>query len=155
MLVSLWQSDNDTPDSSVFTVRPGNAAILVATGFALKRTRTDPAEMESPQFACLHHLLFVDKNSRILALEPCSACDYVYDIIATDVSAYDEPVYVNGQPWGLSKCNNTMLWALPGTYYLHLNDTTGIGKAQVWIEIIGIEKLPLSVLGDFTGVCHG
>lgn len=155
MLVPLWQSDNDTPDSSVFTIRSGDMALLVATGFAPKRTRTGPAEMESPQFACLHQLIFADSNSRTIALEPCSACDYVYDIAASDIAAYDEPVYVNGQPWGLSKCNNTMLWALPGTYYLHLNDTTGIGKAQVWVEAFPVGKLPLGMLGDFIGVCHG
>lgn len=152
MLIPMWQSTNDTPDSLVFTLRTGEVALLVATGFALKRTRTTQTEMESPQFACLHQLIFEYNKDHALALEPCTCCDYMYDINVTDATIYDEPVYVRGCPVGLSKRNNTMLWALPGSYYFHLNDTTGIGTAQVWIDVFKSEELPLNLLGDFTGV---
>lgn len=154
MLVPLWQSDNHTPDSLVFTLRKREVALLVAKGFARKRTRTTQEEMDSPQFACLHHLIVEQGEDHSLALEPCTCCDYVYDITATDAIIYDEPVYLHGHPIGLSKCNNIMLWALPGTYYFHLNDTTAIGTAQVWIDVFKSGELPSNLLGDFTGVCH-
>lgn len=153
MLVPMWQADNDTPDSQVFSIQPGEVALLVATGFARKRTRISQTEMDSAQFACLHRLIFADGKSTTIALEPCNYCDYMYAVVA-NTAVYDEPVSVNGRTVGLSRCDNTMLWALPGIYYLHLNDTTGIGKAQVWIDVFNADKLPLNLLGDFTGVCH-
>lgn len=154
MLIPMWQPANDTPDSLVFTLRTGEVALLVAEGFARKRTRTTSTEMDSPQFACLHQLIFEYSNDVALALEPCTCCDYMYDINVTDATIHDVPVYLNGHPVGLSKCNNTILWALPGSYYFHLNDTTAIGTAQVWIDVFKAEELPLSMLGAFTGVCH-
>ena len=154
MLVPLWQPDNDSPDSLVFSLQAGEVALFAATGFARKRTRTDPVEMDSPQFACLHRLIFDDSKERVLALEPSSYCDYLYEIAASDRIIYDEPVYVHGCICGLSKCSNTMLWAVPGIYYFHLNDTTSIGKAQVWVEIFKADKLPIHLLGDFIGVSH-
>lgn len=154
MLVPIWQDDNDTPDSLVFSLQPGDVALLVATGFARKRTRTDAVEMDSPQFACLHRLIFDDRKGHVTALEPTSYCDYLYDVIAIDRIIYDEPVYVHGCGVGLSKCSNTMLWALPGIYYFHLNDTTAIGKAQVWVDVYKADKLPIHMLGDFIGVSH-
>lgn len=154
MLIPMWQSTNNTPDSLVFTLHTGEVALLEATGFSRKRTRTTQSEMESPQFACLHRLIFEYDSGSSIALEPCTCCDYMYEIGSTNTKIYDEPVYLHGKPLGLSKCNNTMVWALPGSYYFHLNDTTGIGQAQVWIDVFKSEELPLGLLGDFTGVCH-
>lgn len=150
----MWQPTNDTPDSLAFTVRIGETALLVASGFKRLRTCTSATEMQSKQFACLHRLIFEYSAERPVALEPCTCCDYMYEHSSFSSIIYDEPVMVNGKFLGLSKCDNTMLLALPGTYYFHLNDTTAIGTAQVWIEIYKTEELPLALLGDFTGVCH-
>lgn len=154
MLIPMWQPTNNTPDSLVFTLRNNEVAMLIATGFAKKRARTTYSEFDSPQFACLHRLVFEYNPKKPVVLEPCTCCDYMFEFSDEWSTVYDEPVYVNGCSMGLSKCNNTMVLALPGSYYFHLNDTTAIGKAQVWIEVFKSEELPLDLLGDLTGVRH-
>lgn len=152
MLIPMWQPTNDTPDSLVFTLRTGEVALLVATGFAKKRTKTTATEFDSAQLACLHRLIFEHNPDNIIALEPCTCCDFMYEFNSRSSVVYDEPVRVNGKTLGLSKCDNTMLLALPGSYYFHLNDTTAIGKAQVWIDVYKSGELPLELLGEYTGV---
>lgn len=157
MLIPMWQDGNNTLDSLVFTLRPGEVALVVATGFAKHRTRTTDTEFDSPQIACLHRIILEPNlTSGVVALEPCSCCDFAYEFNprAELVVVYDEPVYVNGRVFGLSKCDNTQVLALPGTYYFHLNDTTAIGNAQIWIDVFKPGTLPLNLLSGFTGVCH-
>lgn len=153
MLISLWQPDNATLDSAPFTLKPGEAAILTATGFAKKRTKTTAEEFDSSQVACLHRLIALISPSGVVTDEPSSLCDALSaNIYATTI--VDTAVRVNGSTLGLSKCNNTLVFALPGTYYFHLNDTTAIGAAQVWLDIVQADKLPAELLKDFTGGCH-
>lgn len=103
---------------------------------------------------CLHRLIFEYNPAKPIALEPCTCCDFMFEFSDSWSTVYDEPVRINGKPVALTKCNNTMLLSLPGTYYFHLNDTTAIGQAQVWIDIYKKEELPLELLGEYTGVSN-
>lgn len=154
MLIPMWQPTNDTPDSLVFTLRANEVALLVATGFARYRTRTTVTEMRSPQFACLHRLIFEYNADTPVALEPCTCCDFLYEHNPEWAIVFDEPVQLNGCVLGLSKCHNTMLLGVPGSYYFHLNDTTAIGRAQVWIDVFKSDELPLQLLGEYMGGRH-
>lgn len=152
MLIPMWQPKNDTLDSLVFTLNAGEVALLVATGFDKHRTRTTDSEFTSLQQACLHRLIFECNPIPSVMLEPCSCCDYMYELTGNKLSVvYDEPVMRNGCFISLSKCNNTMLLALPGSYYFHLNDTTAIGKAQIWIDVFKSDVLPLNLLSAYMG----
>lgn len=154
MVIPLWQPDNATPDSSVFTIKPGEVAVFTATGFAKKRARTTAEEFDSPQLACLHKLIVLTNPDGEVIDEPSSVCDALSDSVVFTTTVIDEPVRVNCSTVSISKCSNTLLWALPGLYHWHLNDTTAIGAAQIWMEIFQSSELPLGMLADFTGVSH-
>lgn len=155
-MIPLWQNGNETQDSPIFTIDVGKVAVLFATGFAAKRVRVSETELDGPQFACLRRVIFDCAPGVVVALEPCSYCDYLYEQGSLTKSIIcDEGVYVNGNALGLSKCNNLMVLGLPGSYYFHLNDTTAIGKAQIWVEMYNIADLPASLITQFTGECHG
>lgn len=155
MLIPLWQSTNHTANSLAFTLCANEVALFVAMGFESSRTKTTASEMRSPQKACLHRIIVEYNPEQPTALEPCNSCEFMYEYHPTKSTVYDEPVRVNGCVFSLSKCNNTMLLALPGTYYFHLNDTTAIGQVQIWVEIYKVDELPLALLGDYLGGCHG
>lgn len=155
-MIPLWEDGNNTPDSFVFTLKAGEVALLTASGFAARRVKTSASEMDGPQMACLRRLIFDCIPGEVVALEPCSYCDFMFaqgDM--TKSIACDEAVNVNGNALGLSLCNNTLLLALPGSYYFHLNDTTAIGQAQIWIEKYKADELPSALFEQFTGECHG
>ena len=42
-------------------------------------------------------------------------------------------------------CCNIGIIGVPGTYRLELNDTTAIGVAQVYAELIQVNKLPVQI----------
>lgn len=155
-MIPLWQDGNNTTDSLVFTLKAGEVALLVATGFEAKRVKTSASELDGPQFACLRRLIFDCEPGVIVALEPCSYCDFMFEQGSMTKSiACDQGVYVNGNALGLSKCNNTMLLTVPGSYYFHLNDDTAIGQAQIWIEKYNVEDFPSPTFAQYSGECHG
>lgn len=148
-MIPLWLPDNETQDSSVFKVQPGNTAVLVATGFERFRTNTDAKEFRSPQLACLHRLIFDYEQVGVGALEPRTACECVYEFTQTIINVTDEVMRRSGCLVSIGGCDTTGLVALPGIYYLHLNDATAIGAAQVWLELIKNENLPLPLLKEY------
>lgn len=144
-MMPLWSPENDTPDSSIFKVRTGFTAILIATGFSRFRTNTDAKEFRSPHLACLHRLILSDGTIPVGALEPCSACDYIYDI-SPAIVVTDEVARHSGCLMSVGGCDTIGVLPIPGIYYLHLNDATSIGTAQVWIEMYQNDSLPLPLL---------
>lgn len=147
-MIPLWLPSNETQDSSVFKVCPGTVALLVATGFERFRTRTEAKEFESPQLACIHRLIFDYETVAVGALEPRSACDYLYEITQTLTHVTDEVVWNKRCMWSIGGCDNTKIIAVPGTYYLHLNDASAIGQAQVWIDVYKTADMPIELLKD-------
>ena len=57
----------------------------------------------------------------------------------------DQFVQTNNGVWSLSMCCNIGIIGVPGTYRLELNDTTAIGVAQVYAELIQVNKLPVQI----------
>lgn len=147
-MIPLWLPENETQDSSVFTLTPGKVALLFATGFERYKVRTDSAEARSPQSACLHRLIFECERVPVGALAPCSVCDYLFNFTRTVCNYTDGPVWTGDCVWSLRACDNTKLIGLPGVYYLHLNDETAVGTAQVWIEMYRADQLPLGALAN-------
>lgn len=135
----------------MFTISAGEIALFTASGFAAERVRVSASEMVSPQVACLHRIGIDYAEGQPLTMEPSSSCDFAVVNSLVQSVIYDEPVYANGCTVGVSKCKNILLFGLPGTYYFHLNDTTAIGKAQVWLEVLKSKDLPLRLLDSFMG----
>lgn len=148
-MTPLWLPTNDTQDSAVFQILPGAVALLVATGFERWRKPTSSREVKAAQKACLRRL-FVDYSEEFVgALEPVGSCQFLYEITRTNTHITEVPVASHGCPWVISGCDNHKLLALPGAYYLRLNDETAVGTAQVWVEMFKISDLPLELLQGF------
>lgn len=149
MLVPLWLPDNETQDSSVFKVLDGYTALLVATGFERFRVNTETKEFRSPQLACLHRLIFLVDQVNVGALEPRTACDYLYEVTQNITNVTDEVMYRSDCMLTLGGCDTVGVLPIPGTYYFHLNDATAIGTAQIWIELYRNDNLPQSLLTGY------
>lgn len=143
-MIALWQPGNQTMDSAIFRVNPGQAVLLFATGFKPYKYRVSAQEARVPQEVCVNRMLFDSSDSR--ALVRCG-CDYVFDTTGIQLETLvDTPVFFNGCGWTLSACNNLRILAVPGYYRLHLNDATAIGDAQVYAEAYSLESLHSSRL---------
>lgn len=149
-MTPLWLPHNNTQDSEIFQIYPGTAALLIATGFERWRKPTSTREARSPQKACLRRLLVEYDEEFAGTSEPTGSCWYSRDFTKTNVRTIDVPVALHGCPWTISGCDNHKLLALPGIYYLRLNDKTAVSKAQVWVEMFSISDLPLEFLRSFT-----
>lgn len=141
-MYALWKPTNHTAHSSVFFVPPGQCCILYATGLAAERFRTSAEEFVSPQSVCVKRLIHEFKSPTLINLQ----CNWIFDIdntCAEEIS--DQLVQTNNGVWSLSMCCNIGIIGVPGTYRLELNDTTAIGVAQVYAELIQANKLPVQV----------
>lgn len=145
-MIPLWLPDNNTLDSSVFRICPGQVALLVATGFKRYKVRTDPAAFQSPHLACFHRVIVDYETKLVGSLEPRTTCDYLYEITQTLTHEIDTVLWSNGCLMSIGGCNNIKLFAIPGSYYLRLNDVTSLGEAQVWIDLYKADELPLDLL---------
>ena len=120
-LYPLWKNTNKTEFSSVFSVPPGQVCVLFASGLQ-KYKYTFP----------------VDKANL--------PCGWIFDTEKSGADEIiDEVVRSCSDPWQLSMCSNLRVIGVPGTYRLELNDTTAIGKAQVFAELYNAKTFPMQV----------
>lgn len=141
----LWSDTNKTLYSSIFAVPEKHVCLLFADGLEKYKYREE-SEIRTEQTVCirrvLHHYDRPPKND--------STCDWVFDI--KDVRAkkiVDAIVRTCGLPWQLTQCRNIGIIGVPGSYRLELNDSTAIGKAQVYAELFSAKSLPSHVISLF------
>ena len=53
-----------------------------------------------------------------------------------------ETMRMNGCTFEISKCNNTMLLNIPGSYRFVMNDATAIGNARIYLRVFTKEEFP-------------
>lgn len=140
----LWCKLNNTVDSSPIIVNPGDAMLLVATGFKRKRVRIAQEETDAPQLACIARKIYMpDPEGKFAHYRPSSACDFIVEFGVQPNFILDVPVHSQQECcWSLSLCRNHGIIVLPGVYQLHFNDETMIGVAQVWAKRLKAAKLP-------------
>lgn len=149
-MTPLWTDDNHTADSAAFTVRPGEAALVVATGLLPQRVKTDAKEFDSPQLACLSRLIPIAETTiRTTVVSPCPQCASSQAYERIESSTVEVPVLIDGCRWQIDACNNIRILALPGTYRFHLNDETAVGEAQIYVEIYKLEQLAPNIKPEF------
>lgn len=142
-LYPLWKNTNKTEFSSVFSVPPGQVCVLFASGLQKYKYRVDASEVQVPQVFCVRRLLHnftfpVDKANL--------PCGWIFDTEKSGADEIiDEIVRSCSDPWQLSMCSNLRVIGVPGTYRLELNDTTAIGKAQVFAELYNAKTFPMQV----------
>lgn len=138
----LWSETNDTKYSSVFSVPPGQCAVLHAVGLGPEKLRTAPHEFKVAQILCVNRLL----HGFTLAPAAEGRCDYVFDLdrVRADMLVEEAVQTCNGT-WQLTMCKNIGIIAVPGTYRLELNDDTAIGGVQVYLEIFDNNQIPVQV----------
>lgn len=155
MLNPLWLPENNTIHSSYFEVEAGKAVSLFAVGLEQFKMRQDFKEALDEQRICISRVLRDVSTDTVKvkgpAMNMCD-CGFVYtSMTSTDNGMVEEMVSVNGCPWQLTQCNNFRILIIPGTYRLHLNDDTAIGKAQVYAEQFAIQNMPQNAAGLFFG----
>lgn len=138
--IALWQNTNKTLYSDIFTITPGTAGVLFATGFERERVRVTNSEFVSPQAACVQRLIHVSEASRTLT----NLCEQAAAISDAEVAG-NELVQVCNSCWLLTQDNNLRIIGVPGTYRLELNDATAIGVIQVYLDIYPVSNLPLQI----------
>lgn len=142
MSIELWAPTNKTLFSSVFTVPPMKVCLLFGANFELEKFRVDASEFVSPQAVCVRRVMhgFVAPDvSR-------ESCGWVFDIdsVRADMIV-DEVVTSCGAPWQLTLCRNIGIIGLPGSYRLELNDSTALGKLQVYAELYDADSFPTQI----------
>lgn len=150
-MTPLWIEDNPTVDSAPFVVKPGEAALVVATGLLAHRVRVSQEEFDEPQVACLSRLISspVGVVKRV-DVSPCPKCTGMFDFASTGgFPLVEVPVMVGGCRWTISACNNFRIIAIPGTYRFHLNDETAVGEAQIYVDIYKLEQLAPNIKPEF------
>lgn len=150
-MTPLWDCENETQYSSIFTIKPGYVGLLIASGFEKYRYRASAEEAQALQGACVYKYMAFDSCHLDKAIVPVSICDYVYDYSMVHTT-FDEawaPVNRCGKSWFISACDNIKIIGIPGTYQLYLNDSTAIGQAQVWLDTLPFDKIPVQVSDYF------
>lgn len=141
-LKALWEPTNKSNTSSVFTVPVGKVCVLYAVGLEQDKVRQTADEFLAPQALCVRKII-----AEHLPVEDIDACHWVVDMtrfFATH-TIVDSFVQSNGCSWSLDACSNMRIIGVPGTYCLELNDTTAIGKVQVYAELYDINHIPMQV----------
>lgn len=141
-MYALWKPTNRTVHSSVFFVPPGQCCLLYATGLAAERYRASAEEFAAPQCVCVKRLIYEFKSPTLVNLQ----CNWIFDIdntCAEEIS--DQFIQTNNGTWSLSMCSNIGIIGIPGSYRLELNDSTAVGVAQVYAELIQVDKLPVQI----------
>lgn len=137
--IPLWIDANASLFSGIFSVPEGYAALLTATGYEGNKVRADASEVVVPKSVCVRKILsdFTRPDTSNLR------CDCVFDMTeANAVVVVDQIVRTCGAPWQLTGCRNIGIIGLPGYYRLEMNDSTIIGTAQVYLELIPVRCIP-------------
>lgn len=142
-MTPLWGPKNLTQHSSVFHIRPGEVAMLVASGMEKYKFRAEN-EPQTRQTFCILRVLADYDTVQPAGITAGSYCDPVFDM----TTVQSDVIYVS-TGWKLTCGDNTRFIGLPGSYQLELNDATAIGTAQVWLDILPMEKIPPQVAGAF------
>lgn len=143
----LWSETNTSLYSSVFTVPAGKVAILFATGLLPEKVKVCATDFKTKQTVCVRRLLYnFEPQEYAEYMVDGLPCGAIFDISTVkEVNIVDEIVRTCGLPWQMTMCRNVALLGVPGTYRLQLNDATAIGEAQVYIELIDGDKIPVQI----------
>lgn len=142
-MIPLWGPKNLTQQSTVFHVRPGQVAMLVASGMT-KYKFQGAGESRQRQTFCVYRVLADYDIMQPAGVTAGSFCDQVFDMATVPADVVYVPT-----GWQLTCLANTKIIGLPGSYQLELNDATAIGTAQVWLEILPMEKIPPQMADAF------
>lgn len=145
MLVPLWSETNQTLFSDIFNVPPAHVCILTAVDLKLYKVRASADDIAGPQTVCIRRLLHGFDGIR-----PSVGCGWVYDaetLAAMQLS--DTLVHTCTLPWQLTSCRNIGIIGVPGHYRLEMNDSTMVGVAQVYAELLDMKTIPLHVQSLF------
>ena len=137
--VPLFTETSVAIDSPFFHVFPGDIALIQAFGFMDYKERADKTELQVPQVACLEMLLFKEGVIPTRKTNTCPVMDlrqYQTHLLAK------ETMRMNGCTFEISKCNNTMLLNIPGSYRFVMNDATAIGNARIYLRVFTKEEFP-------------
>lgn len=149
-MIPLWETDSTSDCSSVFTIKPGEVGILLATGFEKYRFRTEEGgEPYARQGACVHRYFADNSSLASSGINPNAFCDYLFDPNTIALDNVWVPIYKCGKSWFIHACDNLKIIGLPGMYQLCLNDSTAIGTAQVWFETMAADKVPAAMADYF------
>ena len=138
--VPLFSENSVTVESPFFHIFPGEIAQIQGFGFAGHKDRYDAGLLQVPQVACLESLLFKEtfhpvrdgaNNSPIMDLG-----QYKAELLAR------ETMRRNDCTFSISKCNNTMLLNIPGSYCFTMNDVTALGNAHLYLRIFTKDEFP-------------
>lgn len=151
MIATLWAKDNQTLDSALFEVEEGKVVSLFAVGLELERVREDASVPKDMQRICVSKVVReynATTKKRCIEFPPRSfcACTFCFESTLVDwIDLVEEAVAGTEGCWQLTPCSNFRLIGVPGIYRLHLNDTTAIGKAQVYAEQYDISAIPSQI----------
>ena len=138
--VPLFDETSLGVDGNIFVLAPSQVAIIRAFGFEYYADRVDNTEARKPQSACMEMILFKEGNK----LPGTSECGgYIIDLkrYVGEVMAIEQ-VRINNCSIGINKCNNLLLWNVPGAYRFVMNDQTAIGEARIYVQFITKTEFP-------------
>lgn len=137
--IPLFDELSVEEQGGVFVVLPREIAILRAFGFQDFVDRVDSSTARTEQSACLEMLLF--KETPLPRKE--SGCGGIIDFNKYRGKLMAaEQVRIDGCSVGISKCNNLILWNIPGSYRFIMNDKTAVGEARIYLQIISKDEFP-------------
>lgn len=136
--IPIFDEQSVELQSGVFVIFPGEIAILRAFGFQDYADRVDTNTTRTEQSGCLEMLLF--KETPLPKSRGCHDTFNFIEFAGAPLAA--EKVRVGGCAVSISKCNNLMLWNIPGTYRFSMNDSTALGDARIYLQIISKDEFP-------------
>lgn len=152
MMFPLWAPDNKTVFSSLFHVPEGFCCVLTADGFSEAAYRSSSIVPKVAQLACVRRVLYsFDKDAafaRMSATVSASLRDtWIYDISQLSAEEVSNVAVTSCcESWAVGMNDNLRVIPLPGTYCMMLNDSTAIGTAQVFAELLSNESIKSGAL---------
>ena len=133
----LYDEGYTALEGRVFTVFPGEIAVIQGFGFMDYKSRMDNSTLLVPQVACLEMILF--KENKLPDYINCFTNPVDFSTIKGEVLAI-ENVRMNGCDVKLSRCDNVIMINVPGTYRFFMDDPTTMGNVRIYMRTMSKDE---------------